>query len=377
MQFALLDTSFSAISLAQVLDSFKIRFLFIGARKKDYFARKRERDWLKLDYSDEAALALLTESGFTTIPGTNDDSLRAHCSASKCSASFQTLIPLMDKKLFAETAESVGLPVPKQRIWDDPGPPLAPKSFFVKPVDSFGGRGQSMLLPSASSEERREAWEFASSFSKSDEVILQESVEGQLFSNSVFFVDGKIRDAFVVDEWVDLNLKVHLSVVRHDLTLSTRTLAALEALRRELQFSEGLLHLQGIRTKGGHEYFLEATSRHPGDLFGNLVSESTGFNYTQAFLSFFVDEIPYPARGTKRDIILRQTFRADKSGKFLDLDVADKSQVIDTFLELDKHSRLDLGSRIGVAFSRLASWSPGVEPQRFMRPVIQGDSNEI
>lgn len=146
--------------------------------------------------------------------------------------------------------------------------------------------------------------------SRTGQALVEEFVHGQLYSHSAFIRNGEIRADVFVQEHGSVNpLVVDVSFV--DWSLSSKVIDEMRVsarkLVRHLSLVDGLLHIQFI-SNGTQAWMIEATRRCPGDLYGRLVTESTGINYADAYVAPYlgVDDRP-DTFIEKKAFILRHT----------------------------------------------------------------------
>jgi biotin carboxylase len=175
-------------------------------------------------------------------------------------------------------AHSVSEPLPVEEV-DLP--------VLVKPVDNFSGNGmtlvrrQSELCPAISR---------AAQATRKDLILLEEYVSGTLHSHSAFIRGGKILIDFFVDEYCtvypyQVNCSNHPSALSRKIQAEVRD--SIETLINELSLVDGLLHTQFIQD-GCRHWVIECMRRCPGDLYGQLIEKSTGFDYCSNYLHGFL-----------------------------------------------------------------------------------------
>ena len=141
----LVDTNVSASPLYQYLRIAGHEVYVTGGNPDDFLA-KCAKNYIKLDYSDTAALSELIirlEIDYL-VPGCNDLSYKA-CATVNAGGRFPGIETLNNnevlnnKESFRSFATKHGVPVPKVYSEDDLGNIKFP--VIVKPVDAFSGRG--------------------------------------------------------------------------------------------------------------------------------------------------------------------------------------------------------------------------------------------
>jgi biotin carboxylase len=161
---------------------------------------------------------------------------------------------------------------------------------IVKPVDSFSGRG---VTPVHHPDDLPRAIEHAKHWSTGDTLVIEQFVTGRLFSHSAFVRNQQIAVDFFVDEYCtvypyQVNCSHHPSSL--SATLQDQVRGAMQSLITDLQLCDGLLHTQFI-SDGTQFWIIECARRSPGDLYGTLITQSTGVDYADWFIDPFVQHL--------------------------------------------------------------------------------------
>jgi hypothetical protein len=211
-----------------------------------------------------------------------------------------------EKAEFRRLAERLGISVPKVVGLDEA---VGMDAVIVKPVDSFSGRGIS-ILRKPEREDLSKAFAEACAMSKTGSAIIEEFVTGQLYSHSAFISGSRIVADFIVREDCTTNpFTVDTSCVEFDFPQPL-----LEGLRKdalslvqELNLVDGLMHTQFIR-KDDRYWLIETTRRCPGDLYALLIEMSTGYPYGASYAAPFVGEKQVPKSAARlQERIIRHT----------------------------------------------------------------------
>jgi hypothetical protein len=269
-------------------------------------------NYVQLDYSDTAKLAAFVEKkAFDTIvPGCTDVSYKACAEVSQGRFpgidSVEATRLINDKAEFRNLAEKLGVSVPNVVSLDEA---VRLDSVIVKPVDSFSGRGIS-ILRHPSREELSKALAVACGMSKTGAALIEDFVDGQLYSHSAFLSKGRVVADFVVREDCSTNpFTVDTSCVEFyfPVTVQDRLRRDALALVGGLDLRDGLVHSQFILS-GDRYWIIETTRRCPGDLYALLIEMSTGYPYGASYTAPFVGEPQMPREvGCRKDIIIRHT----------------------------------------------------------------------
>ena len=163
-------------------------------------------------------------------------------------------------------------------------------SIIIKPVDSYSGNGITVLKDFTNSE-LKQAIKKAEEASKSKKYLIEEYVEGQLFSHSAFISNHKVYIDFFVEEHCIANeFAVDTSWVTNKInkTIVNKIRKTINRIAKELNLNDGLIHTQFILS-GNKFWIIEMTRRCPGDLYSNLISTSTGYNYSKEYVKPFIN----------------------------------------------------------------------------------------
>lgn len=290
----LVDTNCSALPIYEALIARGHDVTVIGRNPREYLASVSKR-YLQADYSDVDALSrIVAEERFDWIvPGCNDRSYLS-CAAVNAVHGYPGVDPLEvfdtlnRKDRFRAFATQLGIPVP--RVYslgeNDIQWPL-----IVKPVDAFSGRGVTRIDHGDASKLGAAIAE-ARAISPSQSAIIEQFVEGQLYSHSAFLQDGKIHTDFIVVEYGTANpFAVDTSWVTQCFprSLLDPIRDDIARLARALGLNSGIIHTQFI-ANGDCYWLIEVTRRCPGDLYALLIEFSTGFRYGDAYTAPFIGE---------------------------------------------------------------------------------------
>lgn len=288
----LVDTNFSSAPIYDYLLRQGHEVLVVGGNPRDALARSA-RNYVNLDYSDidRTRELVRTQNIDYLVPGCNDVSYRV-CAKLNEDLRYpgidtsEVTETLNNKKLFREFALAHSLPVPRL---------IAPEQLIshwpviIKPVDAYSGRGVTVLRESQSSL-LAAALQQAREYSRTRTCIVEEYVEGQLYSHSAFISEQEIVWDVIVEEHGTVHpFAVDTSRVAHDFPdrLYQAVRDSVISLSRSLQLVDGIVHTQFIASSNAIS-LIEITRRCPGDLYSKLIQSTTGIdyaeNYTRPFL---------------------------------------------------------------------------------------------
>lgn len=365
MKALILDTNFSSFPLYQHLKTIGFQTYVMGNRRDDYLAGFKDA-YVYGDYSSyDLVCSIIDDLNIDiVIPGCNDHSYSAWSILphNKCHADSPEVIEVLHNKgKFRMFCNEHGIPAPRSYLLSDFSVDFVNNALIVKPADSFSGKGITKIPLESISSLLNDAVVVAQNASFSNEYVIEDYIEGQLFSHSCFLRDKKIEVDFFVREYgVRSEYAVDLSFVDYDLPSSIKKdfCAAVEKMAQILDLKDGLLHTQFIYTKGEF-WFIEVTRRCPGDLYSLLIKASTGFDYAAAYVeSFFGEKIKTSHRiFTGRDqltqkFVIRNTMTGVKSGIFSGVSYSGVSTPMYQFLRLPagRYVTSKVEDRVGISF---------------------------
>jgi len=316
----LVDTNRAAYPIYQALLAAGHDVWVVGGKPTETLA-KLAPNYVQLDYSNaETLAAFVDENEFDyLVPGCTDLSYEVCAKINKGRfpgiENPATTSAINTKSEFRAVAEKIGLPVPRVLTLEEAG---AAESVIIKPVDSFSGRGMSVLQNPAAGQ-LEEAFKAACKASKTGGAIIEEFVTGQLYSHSAFIRNGEVVADFIVQEdSVASPFAVDTSRVLFDFPAGM-----LESLRSDvrrlatsLQLLDGLVHTQFI-AKNDRYWIIEVTRRCPGDIYSLLIEFSTGYPYAASYAAPFIGGAACsPDPDAVRERIIRHT-ASSKMGESL------------------------------------------------------------
>jgi hypothetical protein len=316
----LFDINFSAYPLYKALRELNFEVHVVGNDESAPLA-KLCRHYHNVDYSNRESINRLIQlvKPHYLIPGCTDVSYLS-CLEFAQQLYFpgfddiDTGIKLHGKHTAREMVQICGGLIPDQLDLvehDDSG------MMIIKPTDSFSGRGIS-IVSANDNVAIEEAKQKALSMSKTNQIIVERFVKGDLLSHSASIFKGRIitdvfvneyctQDPFSVDtSYVSVNVN---SNIKKDLR------RLVESMADRFHLVDGLVHTQFI-FDGTECQILEMTRRCPGDLYAQLVTLSTGIDYAKTYISAFADSNygteTYASDKTR--YIVRHTVKSDSLG---------------------------------------------------------------
>lgn len=316
----LVDTNFSAKPIYDFLIDSGLDVFVIGGNPDDALA-KSANNYIQLDYKniEELKKTIADLEIDYLIPGGNDFSYKV-CAEISNGQSFYNIDSLdnydiiNNKKRFRKFSIEMGLNVPKF---------VNTENYFeflpviVKPADAYSGHGMTVIREKDNSQ-LEQAITKAKNFSKTGMYLLEQFVEGQLFSHSAFIVNGEIDVDFVVEEHCTVNsyvVNTSRVVGNFDDELLSRIRVDILKIVKGLNLKDGLMHTQFI-AKDNNFWLIEITRRCPGDLYSKLIEYSTGFNYAAHYAMPFINSISKNKKTKVLSKVIRHTVTVEKPVSF-------------------------------------------------------------
>jgi len=316
MKALLLDTGFSAAPILRALKRRGLEVVTMGRDPRDDLVSQSDH-YVEADYANTGNVvqAFLDVSADVIVPGCTDVS---YLSASRAAAELQlsgyddpAVVELLhSKNCFRELCHQVGVPAP--RVYEATtfaasfGSPV-----IIKPVDSYSGRGIT-VLKNPNPETFEKALLMAREASTSKEVIVEDYIEGQLYSHSAFLFKGRVVSHFSVVEFgFESEFTVDTSFLGGDERAEPLN-AMVESLARHVGIEHGLMHLQYLLS-GPDIFAIELARRCPGDLYAELIKRSTNYDYGEAYVAAFLNQPPSSGPNEWDNMRVRRTIKSKDS----------------------------------------------------------------
>jgi biotin carboxylase len=206
----------------------------------------------------------------------------------------------------------------------------------VKPTNLSGGRGVDVVdnLESlnASLLKAKEV---------SDEIFLEDYIDGNLIAYSVIIKNQKIAYEFTGIDATYKNKYIITSAYPAQLKLATQSKLKkdVEKLSQRLSLVDGMFHLQAI-IRDDVPYIIDVTRRIPGDLYPYLMEYCDSVEYSKAVVKLYVGkplENELAVMGEQK-FVIRHCVMSNKNGLF-------KEIKIDKYLRRHVIFRIDLLSK--------------------------------
>lgn len=305
----LVGSSFSAMPLFSFLKKSGYEVAVCGGYKDDPCHIYADKSFF-VDYSKkEELLKLCKKERFDFIvPSCND---YAYNSSSYVSSKlkrfsgfdeYKTTMKLHTKNGFRELMENLKLSSPRILKYDKHKEELN-YPILVKPNISFSGIGIKKIS------NKKDFYKIIKEIDTTN-ITIEEFVDGSLHSHSAFISNGKICIDFFVDEFCKTYpYQVDTSFMSKKISNKIRDKIREEItiLIKSLNLNDGLLHTQFIANKDKF-WLIETMRRCPGDLYGELIRKTSGFDYVKAYCDPFLKKnISNPKSKTREKFVLRHT----------------------------------------------------------------------
>lgn len=359
----LLDTNVSSFPIYQFLINRGYDTYVIGSNPNDCLA-KCTKNYISGNYSDTPFLKeLIKTHGFdVVVPGCNDVS---YMSAAKVNEgkfhgldSIEVTSTINNKYEFRMFALANNLSVPK--TFTDAEACSQTNPVIVKPVDAYSGRGVT-IIHKPSNKGIEEAINKAAGFSALKKYVIEEYIEGQLYSHTAFISNTQIINDFIVIEDGTANkFTVDTSHVVYDFPKNIHRAIRkdIQKMSKKLKLVDGLIHTQFIKTKDSFR-LIEITRRCPGDLYAFLIEKSTGFKYAEEYTKPFIGEsVSSEKHKPAKTHIIRHTISLEQESYVIGLNYFQNLNV-DLFIPLSKTGEEVKQSpfgRIGLLFLKCKSF---------------------
>lgn len=212
--------------------------------------------------------------------------------------SYKSIITLSDKGLFRTFLKDNGFPVPKFSVFErykgalDFSKTLTKKAF-IKPVDSCGSKGITIIEPG---EGFKDSFHRALDFSRKGEVIIEEEIDrdGPHIHGEAFVQNGKLLFMMLGDQYFsNVNNCAPMSTTIPSMfhgDIMEEIWLKLDKIIERVGFIRGGLNIEIIRDTQGRVYFIEVGARSGGNFMPEIVTMASGFNIAEANVNTVLEE---------------------------------------------------------------------------------------
>lgn len=332
MRVLLLDATLACKDIYEALTKNYTEVYTIGNRADDYLALMNPQRHILGDYSDVPGVSRTIEelSIDLLVPGCTDVSLSTYSSLSHLTMqpiNMEGISCCLDKEKLYGAFDKLKVTFP--RSFEEAG---ADEKIIVKPVDSYSGRGIS-VVDTREREQLEKAKIVALQNSECGKITLNQFIDGTLVSFSVIVGPDDFSIISYVEEHCIYNrYKVDHSFCRpaNKLLENETLMSDLEKIRTFLKPSCNLfLHFQAIK-KLETFYFIEMMMRHPGDMYSKLVRDSTDIDYSRLYINTFtqlpIEHVDFAGSAQVKPI-MRQTLNSKSHHTGFTVSCANRSSV--------------------------------------------------
>ena len=324
----ILNGSHSEIPLIKAALSYNLK-IYITGTNKDAIGNKYGNDYIELDYSDKEKILALSKKiniDYICAPAHDLGLLTATYVANRLSLpgydNINTSKKIIYKDEFKKFSNQIKFKTVKEYSnyfsFNDLPVLNIKNKFILKPIDSGGGRGISLI---SNNKELLSAKQKALKVSKSKKFIIEDYIEGSLHSLNTYIFNNIIIFYYHDDEFC-LNNQFGVSTSSSPSTLKKANLKSalldLEYFSKMLNLKNGILHSQILQNNTGY-YFVELTRRCSGDLYSLPVKFSTNIDLADVFIRNYIDKTinkNYFLNSKKQtSFISRHCLMAHKNGK--------------------------------------------------------------
>jgi len=331
----ILGGSHRDIPLIQAVQALGYSVITLGDRD-DYLGHNYSDKYYKIDFNNLEAVEEIyqKENVSYLIPGCGEESyLSTVTLAHKLNiGNFDTLEVAQlvhNKWKFKEFCLRYNIFTPKGVYYTSDITKL-PLSFpiVVKPTQLSGGRGVQIVQNEI---ELTNALKESSTYS--DEIFLEEFIEGRLIACSVILQNQKISYSFFgADEsYLNSYLITTAYPISLEKIIKERLLNDIETIAKKLHLVDGMFHLQVI-IKNNIPYIIDVTRRIAGDFYPKLIEDCDGIDYTKAVVETYTTGIiTQNLMPTTHEFMIRHVVMPSKNGIYQELFIDEKLQKFITF----------------------------------------------
>jgi len=357
-------------------------FVITLANRDEYIGHRYADKYYKIDFNDLKVVEEIFEKGKVDylIPGCGEESyLNTVKIGNKLNiGNFDTLETaqlIHNKWKFKNFCLQYGISTPKGVFYDGnlSNIPLA-FPIVVKPTNLSGGRGVQIVKNKTELADM-----IKQSIKYSNEIFLEEFIDGELIACSVILKDQKISYSFFGSDKSYLNdyLITTAYPISVDATTKNKIFKDIEIIADKLHLKDGMFHLQ-IIIKNEIPYIIDVTRRIPGDLYPKLIEYCDGIEYSKAVVQSYIGE-RITANLTKIDKpknILRHCVMPKENGYYqtLFIDKSLQKNIIYRLDLLEEGSVIHdyLHTQIAIVLIELDTNSIGENINTLVYPIVKG-----
>ena len=264
---------------------------------------------------------------------------------------------------------------PKGLFFTDDTDDLSALNFplVVKPTNLSAGQG---VMRVSNTKELHNA--LAKAKTLSNEIFLEEFIEGELYAYSIIFKNQKIAYAFEGKDDSYLNPYLVSSAYSSKFTNLVREKLTkdIEKLAKLLPLVDGMFHLQ-IIIKKDVPYIIDVTRRIPGELYPMLIEMSDNISYSKSVIqSYTTGNIIENLTSSNETFTIRHVVMPNKNGVYekLFIDESLKNNITFLFELEEEQTMIDdyLHAQLAIIFITLAKKDPTIinNINKLIYPII-------
>lgn len=194
--------------------------------------------------------------------------------------------------------------------------------IVVKPTNLSGGRGVEIVN---SKEELVKSLLEAKKVT--NEIFLEEFIEGKLIAYSIFLKNQKIIYGFTGEDKTYLNKYLITSAFPCEVKEETlqKMKYDIEKIAKLLNLVDGMFHLQ-IMIKDDIPYIIDVTRRIPGDLYPYLIEYCDGVEYSKAVVKAYIKgkiDDEFDTKYEKQNFVIRHCVMPNRNGIYKNIIIDD------------------------------------------------------
>jgi biotin carboxylase len=246
----------------------------------------------------------------------------------------EAIVKLTDKGAFRRLMAASGLPTPRHWVLDADAAgeiaatvPADIARLIVKPVDSCGSRGVSVVAPD--SRDLARALQRAREHSRAGRCIVEQYIDGRHLHGDGFLQGGRLVHHYLGDQGFVAGTQDTLPVStfwpsRHDPGVLADVAGQVEAIARAAGLAEGALNIEARVDPAGQAWIIEIGPRNGGDYIPIIQQRLTGFDFVGSVLDSALGRLPAATpTAAGRGVGVCYTLHADRDGIFAGMQVSE------------------------------------------------------
>ncbi len=264
----------------------------------------------------------------------------------------EAAIVLQDKGKFRNMQKRIGLPYPEFIVYNEDSNvkdiyDLLEKTgeIIIKPVDSGGSRGQSII---DCQDKLNKALKYAIDNSMSKEIIIEKKLNKTMLEldGDVFFQNGKIAFSYYGHNYFKKNSKFNVPVGEifpgvFNEEVERNLDEQFQSIITELNLNSGCINFDGFKV-GEDIYIIDIALRNGGIFVPNMIQLSSGFDMTEASIYSAFGECYLVKKEYSRKPIVSYILNSYQEGLFNGYEV--KSEYIDKIVF--EHQIAEVGDEV-------------------------------